>query len=76
MRRGTEGAGHKTLQANRVSTPEKVHAGIAIAGIACVIVGSMIPHGFALMFVWMIFANLIAHALKCERCGKRLTTTK
>lgn len=56
--------------------PQKVHLGITLAAIVCIIAGSMVPYGFAFIFVWMILGNIIAYTLKCEKCGKRLATTK
>jgi hypothetical protein len=57
-----------------LSTPQKVHLGIVLAGVACLISAMVFPYGVPLIIVWVILANIICFTLKCEKCGQRIVT--
>lgn len=58
-----------------MSTPQKVHLCIVLAGAGCLIAATMCPYGVPLILGWVILGNIIACTLKCEKCGRRLTTS-
>ena len=57
-----------------MSTPQKVHLGLALVGVACLIAATMFPYGVHLLIAWVILANIICLTLKCEKCGQRIAT--
>ncbi|MDI1310670.1 hypothetical protein [Prosthecobacter sp.] len=57
-----------------MSTPQKVHLGIILGMVACIIVTLLFPSGVYFLLAWCILAGIVYFRLKCEKCGRRIIT--
>ena len=57
-----------------LSRPQKIHLGLILVGVACLVSTLFTHYGLFLLMGWVVLATILMNLVKCEKCGRRIVT--